>query len=87
MKKPSPKLSPLARLIIKAGETNYGPEWQRRLADRSGVSQQMLSFIATGAKPASAEVARKVAAAIGKTAAALEKLSLEIIANIEKTPR
>ncbi len=82
VKKPVPKLSQLARLIVKAGEANYGTEWRRRLAEASGVSPAMLAFVATGEKPASPAVARKVATAIGKTAGALKKIETEILANI-----
>lgn len=66
-----------------AGRTAYGEQWQRRLGEAAGVSHQTLSFIASGQRPASDVVAQKVAVAIGKTAAALQKISQEILANIE----
>jgi transcriptional regulator with XRE-family HTH domain len=82
MKKPAPKLSAQARRIVAAGKAAHGDQWQRRLAAAVGVSHQTLSFIAAGERPASDTVARKVAVALAKTAAALSKHSEEILANI-----
>jgi transcriptional regulator with XRE-family HTH domain len=87
VKKPSPKLTAQARRIVAAGRTAYGDQWQRRLAKLSGVSHQTLSFIAAGERPASDVVAQKVAVALATTAAELQKISREILANIEKTGR
>ncbi|MBN9004877.1 MAG: helix-turn-helix transcriptional regulator [Rhizobiales bacterium] len=85
------KLSTRAARIKAAAVAAYGPRGVSQLAAAAGVSKQMLSFIVTGAKPASDDVYRKVADALfaesERLITASEKIGLmagKMIAELEK---
>ncbi len=90
----SEKLSPRARRIVAAGQALAGDRWQSALARASGVSgvsQQLLSFIAAGDREVTDDVDRKVAMTLlaeagkgRKTAKKLEEIARRILRELEK---
>ena len=55
------KLTPRAARIVAAGKALASDRWQSALSRASGVSQAYLSMIASGDRPVTDEVDRKVA--------------------------
>jgi transcriptional regulator with XRE-family HTH domain len=72
------KLSARAKCIIVAGETLAGPRWQSALARASGVSQSYLAMIASGDRPVTDDVDRKVAPALAREADRLRVVALKL---------
>ncbi|MEH2512245.1 hypothetical protein V1291_003599 [Nitrobacteraceae bacterium AZCC 1564] len=84
------KLSPRARRVIAAGQVLAGDRWQTALSRASGVSQQLMSFIASGDREVTDEVDRKVAAALiaeaekgRKAAGKLEEIAGRILQGMD----
>jgi transcriptional regulator with XRE-family HTH domain len=75
---PEDKLSPRARRIVSAGETLAGDRWQSALARTSGISQSYLAMIASGDRPVTEEVDRKVAEGIAREADRLRTLAVKL---------
>ena len=72
------KLSPRAAKIKAAAEAAYGKRGVSLLAEASGVSQQMLSFIVRGKRTVSDDVYLKVAEALLKEAGRMNKVVMKV---------
>lgn len=72
------KLSTRAARIKAAAEAAYGRRGVSQLAEASGVSQQMLSFIVRGRRAVSDDVYLKVADALLKEASRLHKMVMKL---------
>lgn len=72
------KLSPRAAKIKAAAEAAYGKRGVSQLAEASGVSQQMLSFIVRGKRTVSDDVYLKVAEALLKEASRMHKVVMKV---------
>lgn len=65
MKKPK-QLSPMAELIVEAGELLHGDDWRTKFAEEIGISKQLLAFIARGEKVVSEKTRLKVVEALAR---------------------
>jgi len=72
------KLSPRAAKIKAASEVVYGKRGISQLAEASGISQQMLSFIVRGERTVSDDVYLKVAEALLKEAGRMHRVVTKV---------
>jgi transcriptional regulator with XRE-family HTH domain len=84
------RLSARAKRIVLAGKTMAGPRWQSALSRASGISQSYLAMIASGERPVTDDVERKVAAALlaeadkgRKSADKLDEIAGKILQSME----
>jgi hypothetical protein len=73
-KKDEFELSPMAQLIIDAGELLHGEDWRTKFADEIGISKQLLAFIARGEKSVSEKTRLLVVEALARET---ERLKLD----------
>lgn len=85
------KLSARARRIVAAGQALAGNRWQTALSRASDVSQQPLSFIASGDREVTDDVDRKVAMALiaeadnnRKLASKLDEIAVKILQGLDE---
>ncbi|MPR05551.1 hypothetical protein [Microvirga tunisiensis] len=80
----TPTLSPEARRIRAAGLRMYGPRWVRAMAAAIGVSPSLLSMVATGKRPVTADLREKIPAVFERRRKELEKAKADLEAAIRE---
>jgi hypothetical protein len=69
----NPKPTPLAQIIIDAGQILHGDDWRGRLAKQLGINRQVVYGIAAGKKPVSDNTWRAFEALLKKEPKRLRK--------------